>query len=261
MQTPLEKYFALRTKNLFNHLHDFELNGDEGSMHDLRVEIKKMRAVLKFLRTIYPKQQLKKPSHLLRYIFQTAGAIRELQLLQIWLRKSQHEVILSTYYSDQKLAFMIDQFRINSMQYKEDFKDIITSCEEYIRSTNEILAEQYFVDLNAQVEKYCRRNLPITEWHNLRKLIKQRLYSYNWVTHESDNDDPNFAYFHKLQESIGLWHDLEIIKESFSQKQVWLSQNIEVQKEFAAAWEKLESSIKQKEKQVEDLLAKQLLTD
>ena len=68
------------------------------------------------------------------------------------------------------------------MQYKEDFKDIITSCEEYIRSTNEILAEQYFVDLNAQVEKYCRRNLPITEWHNLRKLIKQRLYSYNWVT-------------------------------------------------------------------------------
>lgn len=261
MQTPLEKYFALRTKNLFNHLHDFELNGDEGSMHDLRVEIKKMRAIIKFLRTIYPKQQLKKPSHLLRYIFQTAGAIRELQLLQIWLKKNQYNIILTNYYSEEKLAFMIDQFRINALQYKEDFKDIISSCEEYIETTNEILAEQYYVDLNAQAEKQCRRNLPVTEWHNLRKIIKQRIYAYNWLQHESENDDPNFHYFHKLQEAIGLWHDMEIIKESFSQKQVWLSQDIEVQKEFSPAWEKLNSNIKVKEKHVEELLTKQLITD
>lgn len=259
MDTPLEKYFAQRVKNLFNNLHDFELNGDERSLHDLRVEIKKMRAIIKFLGTIYPSQQIKKPSHLLRNIFQKAGEVRESQLLQQWLQKYEFTIIESTYFPSEKLDFLIEQFRKNASQYKDDLKEIIEATSKFVHSTNEILAEQYFIDLNAQVEKLCRRNLPQAEWHDLRKLIKQRIYSYNWVQHENENDDPHFAYYNKLQENIGLWHDLEIIKDNFSQKQVYLSQDIEVQKEFNLAWDKLTSSHKYREKQVEEMLAKQMV--
>lgn len=258
MDTPLEKYFAQRVKNLFNNLHDFELNGDETSLHDLRVEIKKMRAIIKFLGTIYSKQQVKKPAHLLRSIFQKAGEVRESQLLQLWLRKHEFTLIENTYFPSEKLDFLIEQLRKSSSQYKDDFKDIIESLSKFVHSTNEILAEQYFIDINAQVEKLCRKNLPQTEWHELRKLIKQRIYSYNWIYHENENDDPNFAYYNKLQENIGLWHDLEIIKDNFSQKQVYLSQDIEVQKEFNLAWDKLISSQKYRERQVEEMLAKQM---
>src|SRR6476646_5415837 len=98
MHTPLEKYFAQRTKNLFNHLHDFELMGDEVSLHDLRVEMKKLRAVIKFLRNIYSRQRLKKPAHSLRAIFQQAGEIRETQIMQQWLQKNNFTVIEQTYY-------------------------------------------------------------------------------------------------------------------------------------------------------------------
>jgi len=259
MDTPLEKYFAQRVKNLFNNLHDFELNGDETSLHDLRVEIKKMRAIIKFLGTIYPRQQIKKPEHLLRNIFQKAGEVRESQLLQLWLRKHEFSIIESTYFQPEKLDFLIEQFRKSASQYKDDFKEIIEILSKFVHSTNEILAEQYFIDLNAQVEKLCRRNLPQTDWHDLRKLIKQRIYAYNWVQHENENDDPHFAYYNKLQENIGLWHDLEIIKDNFSQKQVYLSQDIEVQKEFNLAWDKLMSSHKYREKQVEEILAKQMV--
>jgi len=261
MDTPLEKYFAQRVKNLFNNLHDFELNGDETSLHDLRVEIKKLRAIIKFLGTIYPKQQLKKPAHLLRSIFQKAGEVRESQLLQQWLRKHQFSVIENTYFPQEKLDFLIAQFRKNATQYKDDFKEIIESLSKFVHSTNEILAEQYFTDINAQVEKLCRRNLPHAEWHDLRKLIKQRIYAYNWVRHENENDDPHFAYYNKLQENIGLWHDLEIIKDNFSQKQVYLSQDIEVQIDFNLAWEKLMSSHKYREKIVEEMLSKQLVQE
>jgi len=258
MDTPLEKYFAQRIKNLFNHLHDFELNGDDGSLHDLRVEIKKFRAVVKFLRTVYPKQQLKRPAHLLRSIFQSAGEIRESQLLQQWLQKYQFSVIENTYYPKEKLDFLIEQFRKNAEHYKDDFKEIIETLSKFVHSTNEILAEQYFIDMNAQVEKQCRKNLPHADWHDLRKLIKQRIYAYNWVKHENENDDPHFPFYNKLQENIGLWHDLEIIKDNFSQKQVYLSQDIDVQIDFNLAWEKLTSSLKYREKQVEEMLAKQL---
>lgn len=258
MDTPLEKYFAQRVKNLFNNLHDFELNGDETSLHDLRVEIKKMRAIIKFLATIYSKQQLKKPAHLIRAIFQKAGEVRESQLLQQWLHKHEFTLIENTYFPSEKLDFLIEQFRKSSSQYKDDFKDIIEALSKFVHSTNEILAEQYFTDLNAQVEKLCRKNLPQTEWHELRKLIKQRIYAYNWVQHENENDDPHFAYYNKLQENIGLWHDLEIIKDNFSQKQVYLSQDIEIQKEFNLAWDKLMSSQKYREKIVEEMLSKQM---
>lgn len=259
MDTPLEKYFALRVKNLFNNLHDFELNGDEASLHDLRVEIKKLRAIIKFLGTIYPRQHIKRPAHLLRAIFQKAGEVREGQLLQLWLRKYQLSVIENTYYPPEKLDFLIEQFRKNAPQYKDDFKEIIEGLSKFVHGTNEILAEQYFTDINAQVEKLCRRNLPQTDWHELRKLIKQRIYAYNWVHHDQESEDPHFAYYHKLQESIGLWHDLEIIKDNFSQKQVYLSQDIHVQMDFNLAWDKLMASHKYREKQVEEMLSRQVV--
>ncbi len=259
MQTPLEKYFAQRVKNLFNHLHDFELIGDERSMHDLRVEMKKLRAVIRFLRQVYPRQKLKRPAHLLRSIFQVAGEIRECQILQQWLRKHEFAVIEKTYYPSEKMDTMMQAFKNNCNTYKDNFKEIIEQTSEYVQNTNEILAEQYFTELNAQVEKNCRKNLSATDWHELRKLIKQRMYAYNWLHHENENDDPLFSYYHKLQEAIGLWHDLEIIKEAFSQKQIYLSQDIEVQKDFSRAWEKLSHSLKYREKIVEELLAKQEL--
>jgi CHAD domain-containing protein len=259
MQTPLEKYFALRVKNLFNHLHDFELNGDEVSLHDLRVEMKKLRAIIKFLHNIYPKQKLKKPSNLLRNIFQDAGYVREAQILDAWLQKYQYNTITQIYYPREKLVHMIDEFRKKTEQLKGDCKEVIESVSNYVHSTNEILAEQYFVSLNASVEKLCRKNLPQTEWHELRKLIKQRIYAYNWVQHHEEKEDSNFSYYHKLQETIGLWHDLEIIKDSLSQKQVYLSQDIEVQKDFNLAWDKLTGTLKQREKMVEELLARQLV--
>src|SRR3954468_23357296 len=98
MHTPLEKYFSQRTKNLFNHLHDFELADDEVALHDLRVEIKKLRAIIKFLRTVYPEQKLKKPAHALRAIFQNAGEIREMQIIHQWLQKNNFIIIEQTYY-------------------------------------------------------------------------------------------------------------------------------------------------------------------
>lgn len=261
MHTPLEKYFAQRIKNLFNHLHDFEVRGDEVSLHDLRVEMKKLRAIIKFLRAVYPAQKLKKPAHTLRAIFQNAGEIREMQIIEQWLQKNNFNAIEKTYYPPEKLRELIKEFQKNTEKLKDDYNNIIEAVSKYVESTNEILAEQYFVDLNAQLEKLCRKDLPKTEWHELRKLIKQRIYAYNWIRHETENDDPNFSYYNKLQEAIGLWHDLEIIKDSFSLKQVYLSPDIEVQKDFNLAWDKLTTQSKQREKQIEEMLSKQLVHD
>ncbi len=261
MHTPLQKYFAQRVKNLFNHFHDFELNGDDVSLHDLRVEMKKLRSIIRFLQQIYPKQKLKRPSHLLRSIFQVGGEIREAQLMQQWLQKNNAYIIEKEYFPPERLKHMTEAFLLRSDDYKKDLKEVIDSLNEFVDTTNEILAEQYFIDLNARVESMCRKNLIKTDWHELRKLIKLRIYAYNWVQHEEDFEDSVFPYYNKLQEAIGQWHDLEIVKDNFSQKQIYLSQDIEVQKDFNLVWDKLTASLKQKEKIIEDLLSRQVVAD
>jgi len=137
MHTPLEKYFTLRVKNLFNHLHDFELNGDEVSLHDLRVEMKKLRAIIKFLRNIYPDQKLKKPTHLLRNIFQEAGYIRELQIILQWLQKNEYNVIAKIYYPQEKLKAMIEDFQKSTHRLKEDCKEITETVFYMIEESTE----------------------------------------------------------------------------------------------------------------------------
>jgi CHAD domain-containing protein len=259
MHTPLEKYFAQREKNLFNHLHDFETMGDEVSLHDLRVEMKKLRAIIKFLRNIYSKSRIKKPAHILRAIFQQAGEIREYQIISQWLQKNNFTIIEQTYFPTEELKQMIREFQKETEHLKNRLNDIIETIAPFIENTNEILAEQYFIDINAQLEQLCRKDLPQTEWHELRKFIKQRIYAYNWVTRNIESEDSNFSYYQKLQEMIGLWHDLIIIKDTFSHKQVYLSSDIEVQKDFMLAWDKLTTSLKQREKQIEDMLSKQLV--
>src|SRR4051794_32159306 len=261
MHTPLEKYSSQRVKNLFNHLHDFESMGDEVSLHDLRVEMKKLRAIIKFLRNIYSKSRIKKPAHILRAIFQAAGEIREYQIISQWLQKNNFTMIEQVYFPADQLKYKVNDFQKETERLKEEFNEIIQSITPFIENTNEILAEQYFIDINAQLEQMCHKDLPQTEWHELRKLIKQRIYAYNWVTHETETEDPNFSYYHKLQEAIGLWHDLVIIKDAFSQKQVYLSQDIEVQKDFTLAWDKLAASLKQREKQIEEMLSRQLVRE
>lgn len=226
------------------------------SLHDFRVEMKKLRAVVKFLRQVYPKQKLKRPAHLLRAIFQEAGEMREYQILQQWLNKHQLKAIQEHYFPPVQLEQMMMAFRLRSDHYKNDFKEIIEQCGKFVAITNEILAEQYFVDLNAHLLEMTNRDLPNTEWHEMRKLIKQWLFAINWIApEEAAEKDPAFSYYNKLQEHIGQWHDLEMIRDTFSQKQIYLSQDIAVQKDFNIAWEKLTNSMKYREKQIEDMLA------
>ncbi|HEX3025311.1 MAG TPA: CHAD domain-containing protein [Chitinophagaceae bacterium] len=261
MQSSLQRYFLLRINKLFNHLHDFELMGDEPSLHDFRVELKKLKSVIKFLKTIYPKQKFKKVNHLLGSIFQNAGEIREYQLLQQWLKKHELKNIVENYFPEEKIKSLISSFHQQSASYKTDLQEVIDRCNKYVQITNKILPEQYVTELNAQIEKLLHKHLSTKDWHELRKLIKKWMYASNWIVHEEKNKiNSLFSYYNKLQETIGQWHDLLVIKETLHQKQIHLSAEIDIQKDLSKALEKLNHAIKYREKQVAEIISRQLIT-
>jgi len=255
MSNPFQIYYSQRVKNLFNYLHDYELKGDDVSLHDLRIEMKKLRAIISFLKTVYAKQKMKKVSHKIRAIFQEAGEIREYQLLLQWLAKNELGSFDQQYLPQHTLQSMADDFHQQAARNKQVLKEVIDEVGKYVQATNQILAEQYVVDLHAQIETITRKQPATAEWHALRKLIKQWMYALNWIRNGEDTKtDTDLYHYKKLQEAIGYWHDAEVIKDTLYQKQIYLSQDMEVQKDFTKACAKLNQSLRYRERQVGELL-------
>ncbi len=255
MLNPLRLYYAQRVKNIFNHLHDFELKGDEVSMHDLRVEMKKISALIRFLRTVYPKQKLKKAAHCIHSIFHESGDIREFQLLHQWLVKNEYNGLESVYFPESKLMEMTKDFQLKTKKYRKEFKENMDDVNKYVDATNHILAEHYLVEVYARIEKMTHNQSETDYWHELRKYIKQWLYANNWVNATNNKHRDELPFYNKLQECIGLWHDAAVIKEMLMSKQIKFSADIEIQKEFTSACAKLNRSIRYRERQIGKMLS------
>jgi len=87
------------------------------------------------------------------------------------------------------------------------------------------------------------------------------MYALNWIRNEGDaKTDADLSHYKRLQEAIGFWHDAEVIKDTLYQKQIYLSQDMEVQKDFTKACAKLNQSIRYRERQIGELLTLSIST-
>lgn len=257
-QSLLHTYYKQRVKQVFNHLHDFDSSMSETDLHDFRVELKKMRSILKFLTKVYSKQKFKKSVRLLSNIFQQAGDIREYQILQNWLDKNGFVLIQAHCFSEERINEMIQQFQQQTHLFKLELKEVVDELSNFVKTTNIILAEQYASDLFAQINKMIAKDCNDTQWHELRKRIKQWQYACNWV---DENDwHLDYAYFQKLQEAIGNWHDVENIQDQLQQKNKAFASQIDVLMELTKAKQTLDKSIKLRKREVRELLSKKSIS-
>lgn len=257
-QSLLHTYFKQRVKQVFNHLHNFDSSLSETDLHDFRVELKKMRAILKFLSKIYSKQKLKKSARLLANIFQQAGDIREYQILLQWLDKNEMSELKSQCFPEYRLAEMMQHFQQQTHLFKLELKELVDQLSDFVQSTNSILSEQYATDLFAQINKIIFKDCTISQWHDLRKRIKQWQYASNWVDKHEWNLEQ--AYFQKLQEAIGNWHDIATIQQYLSTQNKSYSNQIELQMELTKANQILEKSNKLRKREVQELLDRKLVS-
>lgn len=250
-----EKYFQERRQHLFDHLDDYESISDERSLHRLRVGMKQSKALFKFLRKQYKKHKLKEASNALKVIFRAAGEIREYQLILKWLRDNEYRFIEEAHFNEQELKKLKEYFHSCLPGYKKDIKDIFAKAEKYAEETNEKIAAKYVAGLYVKLEKMRMKDLPVKEWHELRKLIKQWIYSIDWIKKkQAGKYEKVLEYYENLQRVIGDWHDIEIVKETLTEKQVYLSRSEQVHKDFALAWEKLIRLSEEKQQQIEEML-------
>ena len=103
-QQCLLKYYTSRCQNIQGHFFNAANYFDPDGIHDLRVEIKQLRAFFRLIEWIAPKFSAKKNLRNFRKLFKAASDLRDIHVQQELTRKwaKDMEVFLSEYYNSLK---------------------------------------------------------------------------------------------------------------------------------------------------------------
>lgn len=255
MRSKLERYYIQRTNNLLEHLQIFEKSVSEEGLHEFRVELKKMRAILKFLRTEYGKSAIKKTKMAVDLIFQEAGTLREHHLLLAWLGNNRLHRLQKSCAAEHPVTEMSIALQKVLHVIRKKLAARFVKSQQLVERIQQPVTDLYTATLKHRIEETLRKIPAEPEWHALRKLIKQWLYAVNWTsTSKSTSLSHLYTYSNQLQEAIGNWHDAINLHIALLSMKFHLPKKANLQKEHATAIQKILLTIQRRAREVEKLL-------
>lgn len=255
MRSKTERYYLQREKNILRHLHEFETSVSETGLHNFRVELKKLQALLRFLQEVYGKQEVKKIRKAVDTVFHEAGSLREQQLLLLWLHKNKLGKLEKEYTDQHPLPEISGALQKILKTIRKKLSTVLEQNRKLVAATTQSIPEEYSVKLKHRIEKRLSQKPAEAEWHELRKLLKQWLYSVNWIEKQRSTSLSRFYRFSdQLQETIGNWHDAIHVHITLLTMKGHLPKDPKVQKDHAAALQKIAATIKQTAAAVQQLL-------
>lgn len=208
----LRHQYHKRTGRILDRLDKPVKKWTPDDFHILRMEIKKLMAILTMVKACNQDFHLKKRTKDIKALYAFAGEVRELQLqLEFWKNNKLLETIPG--YADlltRQLHYARDVFRqqVRQLIKNEISKSInIKQLTHYLPSPKTI--NTYLNRLRIEIEQTLRdAKSENMELHTLRKKIKDLLFLERlFLPSTHDN-----TYLEQLQEKIGTWHDVVMIQ-------------------------------------------------
>lgn len=256
----LKEYAATQMGNAVRELETYLKSGDEEALHQLRVVLKKSRAVMHYLMQDQSNEKkIRKLKKRIRNIFHTAGIIRAAQLRIQWMKKQHYLLLIKASGLKEDLLYYDELFKGDAKKNLNILDKVKKELVEHCSVSDAATVFKYSMGLKQSLRS-VNVNLPQTHWHDVRKTIKQLLYAYNWRLEKEKIKlllVKELAYFDQLQDAIGLWHDAEDLKLWITDQQFFLSEEKKVKLQFNQCWTKLMKEIKVKEMAVIKLLNQQ----
>lgn len=181
--------------------------------HALRVDIKRIKALMYLISANCTDFKRKKNYRPFRKLFRQAGIVRELQLQETMLRKYGPEASLTMYFNHMDLELQQEQqlfFNLNSRQIRKSLKE---KAKKILTALGEIKGG--FVKRYLQEKREDIKSLLATEIlhehdvHLLRKKVKE-LY-YLQMIFQPENNQLDIA--DDFQQLLGQWHDCQVISQ------------------------------------------------
>jgi CHAD domain-containing protein len=215
-----EKYLHDLWDKMTAHLLAFYDAQQPEDIHQMRVAIKKIRAVSVLLQGEKRMKKIKKSRSKLRDIFQHAGRLRSVHvhlalMEQHQLNHEEHLKALKTELANETAAFY--QLHDNYLKTLKKLKSEFSKGAEDLKVKD---IEKIYVGQLKDLDSFFTNDSPDTDHlHEKRKLIKQLLYVHQCLPEKMKKSiGLHVDYLDEMQELIGNWHDnlliIEILRES-----------------------------------------------
>lgn len=182
------------------------------SFHKLRVEIKKLNALLVLLKDCSGKIEKKGVFEPIQELFKQGGKVREIQVENKLLSEYYRDKLLSNYKKNQqnnlkkeKLAFfeLVENEFSQKLKFLKD--EVIPLVDKLEKDKTEKFLRQRYKRI---VKLFHLKKIPKSKAHKLRKELKL----FNYCLKMTDSKKYQLAVYgvNDLSELLGEWHDLEV---------------------------------------------------
>jgi CHAD domain-containing protein len=211
---PLHLYYLGLCKKYRRYLQRITLEADAESIHELRIIIKKIRAVYHLLASSDSGFDFDKHFEPFNRIFKVAGKIRD---VDITLERISKFASGKRKQDLQNIAKILHRERIAYVLKAETIaKQILEDGALYDETADRIIEKkidrsdlkQYLAQTLSEIKDETRKHISNGRLHGIRKLYKEYLYdSKGTGTDAEKNLGEKYSYADDLQKQIGDWHD------------------------------------------------------
>ena len=207
----LRKYYLQQVDSIEVLLRKSGQDFTPEDFHVLRLCIKKIKAVLSFLRFYNPDFSKEKYYKPYKELFSLAGEVREIHIQQSQLKKYTSNPSLAKYFDElsndlrkhqETFAKLIDQKLRKKIKANAKKVDAFFQRAAKKLMTQYLLKEQSNIQLLMKADKLAKKDV-----HNLRKQIKDIFYLQK-IFQPKDN---RLIVADEFQEMLGQWHDNRVL--------------------------------------------------
>ena len=234
MKELLQNYYVRQENAFLQNLNSIEAVNNDENIHQLRLSVKRMRALFTFLRFLTGEKSGKEQLKTLKLIYKPAGEIRDTQV----------QLSALTDY-EKRLDIRYTLYREHLMRKEtETFEKLMAAKEKYSQEPLEKLEIELLKSLQDHSEEEIKQKafeifdhklnriaklhkLPTDKnknLHEIRKILKEAGYLMN-VFPEAMSEQGglkiNYDRLREIEKTLGKWHDqvnAEIFLKSFRKK-------------------------------------------
>ena len=203
----IRKYYRSRYNLLLSSLEVYYTYPDPEILHNIRVELKKIRSLFNYIRFTNENFIFKNEYKSFKKIFKEAGKIRELHLILKLIQKYKIRIADEELYSaeENRLSY---EFRSGLEIFKKDLHSADHRAEKYINKSDSGKLSEYLLIRQQMLQNLLAQLPDKTGLHDIRKVIKDLVYLSEILFGKLNNIE---SIFDSIQNSIGKWHDKQVL--------------------------------------------------
>ena len=222
-QTCLVRYYTTRCQQIQKHFTLATTYFDVDSIHDLRVEIKRLRSFFQLIEWVTPAFNAKKNLRTLRKLFKSAADLRDIHVQQLLTRTWSQTlgVFLSEYYNTLKHNEFPARNEFAAFASHCDLQQEIDKNEKRLKqalaplTAAQISAKIYerITHLLQQILTYSQDGYEDKNLHKVRILTKETRYIAEIARQcfpEPGYDEQFIQQLKGIHQILGDWHDIQV---------------------------------------------------